>query len=256
VKSWRDEDLTMFHYGEHPDAEALRAALARDPALARRLAGIARALELATRAALPEPPAGWEAGVWRRLRPALAAPAGRPPLAERLCGGAPLRSAAYAAALLLATAGAWLAGRASVTIDPAREAAGAVPPPAFTAAERERLLLASLGRHFGASTLLLTDLANAPGGAALGDERAWAESLLASNRLYRRAAERAGQRRIVALLDELEPLLVELAHAPAGATAADLQDQLEERDLLFKVRVLATRLGTGSAAAARPGRAL
>ena len=82
----------------------------------------------------------------------------------------------------------------------------------------------------------------------------WAASLVASNRLYRRAADRAGHRRIVALLDELEPLLLELAHSvPDGATTGDTdsvasakvareeltatQQRIEEKDLLFKLRI-------------------
>lgn len=260
MKSWRDEDLVMFQYGEHPEADALRRALASDPELARRLAEIARALELAGTVGVAEPAPEYEQQVWRRLRPALDAPARRRRFAELVFGGdsrfGAWRLAALAATLVAAVGGAYLARRASVRIDPTLEAAGAVPPAAFSSAERERLLLASVGEHLGSSSLLLTDLANAPAASAVGEERAWAETLLAGNRLYRQAAQRAGQRRIVALLDELEPLLLEMAHAPDGATMNDLQHQLEERDLLFKVRVLASRLEAGNADKARPSRAL
>jgi len=255
VKSWRDEDLVMFQYGEHPQADEIRRALERDPELAARLARIAETLALASRVGVAEPAADYEQQVWRRLRPALEQPAPRR-LFAGLSFGPTWRLAALAATLVAAVGGAYLAGRASVRIDPAREAAGAVPPAAFSSAERERLLLASVGEHLGSSSLLLTDLANAPAASAVGEERAWAETLLAGNRLYRQAAQRAGQRRIVALLDELEPLLLEMAHAPAGSTMNDLQHQLEERDLLFKVRVLASRLEAGNAEKARPTRAL
>ena len=277
MKSWHDEDLVMYRYGEHPDADALRRALASDPELAKRLAEIVRTLELAASVPVVEPPAGYEESVWRRVRPELhrqeVAPGAsrgtataRPAsdlfarlldgATPRLGMGSTWRFAALAATLVAAIAGAYLAGKASVRIEPARAADGALPPAAFSAEERERLLLASLTGHLGSSSLLLTDLANAPAENTVGEERAWAEGLLASNRLYRQAAQRAGQRRIVMLLDELEPVLLELAHAPEGATVNDLQQQLEERDLLFRVRVLATRLETGSAEKTRPARAL
>jgi hypothetical protein len=258
MKSWPDEELVMLHYGEHPQADELRAALERDPELARRAAEIARTLDLVARLPVEEPGADYEANVWRRLRPALARPATRS-WSERLFGTAPApawRLAALAATLVAAIGGAYLAGRASTYVAPHHQATVEQPAVGFNDQERERMLLASVGGHLGASTLLLTDLANAPAANAVGDERAWAESLVASNRLYRQAAERAGQRRIVALLDELEPLLLELAHAPAGATVDALQNQLEESDLLFKVRILSSRLELGSAEKARPSRAL
>jgi hypothetical protein len=77
-------------------------------------------------------------------------------------------------------------------------------------------------------------------GGDLEIEQQWAATLLASNRLYRRAAERSGQRRIAALLADLEPLFLELTHAgdPGVAGSVDTaRERLESRDLLFKVRV-------------------
>lgn len=246
MKSWPEEDLVLYLYGEHPRAGEIERSLAEDPALARRLERLRRDLAPFDALALPELPADYEERVWRQLRPRLAEPA-LPRLAGRWVGGGSWRLAALAATLVAALAGAYLAGRSAERHDLAPELAGALPS-ALTPAARERLLLASVTGHLESSAMLLTDLANAPAGGTLGDEPAWAESLLTSNRLYRQAAERSGQRRIVALLDELEPLLLELAHAPARGEVRDLQHQLEQRDLLFKVRVLGTRLGAGNAA--------
>ncbi len=255
MKSWRDEDLVLYRYGEHPEAAAITSALASDPELARRFEQLERTLTAIDRSPVVRPADGLEERIWRRLRPTLTEPEARP-WTERLFGVAPWRLATLAAALVVAIAGAYLAGRASIRVAPERAADGALPPAGFNDRERERLLLASVGGHLGSSSLLLTDLANAPAATAVGDERAWAASLLASNRLYRQAAARAGQRRIAALLDELEPLLIEMSHAPTGATVTDLQQQLEERDLLFKVRVFASRLETRGAQKAPPSRAL
>ena len=148
--------------------------------------------------------------------------------------------AAVAAVLL----GAFVLGRFSASPPPATVAT-AQP---FSAAARERLLASSLSGHLESSSLLLTDLSHAAPDQELGEERDWAASLLAGNRLYRRAAERTGQRRIVELLDELEPLLVELANTPVGSAGSaagevtSLQQRIDERDLLFKVRVVGARL--------------
>ncbi len=254
MKSWPEEDLVLYLYGEHPRAGEIERALAEDPALARRLERLRRDLAPFDAQPLPELPADYEERVWSRLRPRLAEPAPRR-LAARLLGAAPWRLAALAATLVAALAGAWFAGRSAARHDIAAELAGALPS-ALSPEARERLLLASVSGHLESSALLLTDLANAPAGGTLGDEPAWAKSLLDSNRLYRQAAERAGQRRIVALLDELEPLLLELAHAPARGEVRDLQHQIEERDLLFKVRVLGTRLAAGGNARTPPARSL
>ena len=254
MKSWPEEDLVLYLYGEHPRADEIEGAIAGDPALARRLDRLRRDLAPFDALPLPELPADYEERVWRQIRPHLAEPAPRR-LASRILGTAPWRLAALATTLVAALAGAYFAGRSAARHDLAPELAGALPS-ASTPEARERLLLASVGGHLESSALLLTDLANSPSGTTLGDEPAWAESLLTSNRLYRQAAERAGQRRIVALLDELEPLLLELAHAPERGEIRDLQQQIEERDLLFKVRVLGTRIGAGNLTKTPPARSL
>ncbi len=119
-------------------------------------------------------------------------------------------------------------------------------PPALSAAARERLLLASVESHLAGSERLLTRVTNAAptDAAALAEESVWAGALVSSNRLYRTAAERSGQRRIVALLDELEPLLLELAHSSDAAPddLAAAQRRIEQTDLLFKLRVTGERL--------------
>ena len=252
MKRFRDDDLILFRYGESPDAEAVRDALAADPALARRYAELEQALAALDGVEAPVPSPGYEAELWRRLRPRLAAPAGQRARFEWLGALAGWRLAAAAAAALALVAGGFLAGRLAgpgrVATEPAVAAAGAALPEAA----RERVLLASVAGHLDSSERLLTDLVNRGDAGGDDDERALAQALLESNRLYRRAAERSGQRRIVALLDQLEPVLVELAQAPAaGARLDDVRRRVEDDDLLFKVRIVGGRLGT-LAPAAKP----
>ncbi len=247
MKRFRDDDLILFRYGESPDAEAIRDALATDAELARRYAELEQALASFDGIAPPDPAPEFEAELWRRLRPRLERAQPRS-LWLDLVGG--WRLAAAGAAALALVAGGFLAGRGAAPGPP--EATGATDEThAIAAADagaglpdsaRERVLLASVAGHLVSSERLLTDLVNHADAGTGEDERAFAEALLDSNRLYRRAAERAGQRRIVALLDQLEPVLLELANAPADL--GDARRRVDDGDLLFKVRIIGGRLGT------------
>ncbi|HET7844135.1 MAG TPA: hypothetical protein VFL14_08295, partial [Xanthomonadales bacterium] len=66
-----------------------------------------------------------------------------------------------------------------------------------------------------------------------------AQQLVASNRLYASAAQRANRPQLAAFLRELEPVLIELAHDDASLDPADLRESIRERDLPFKARAAA-----------------
>jgi hypothetical protein len=132
----------------------------------------------------------------------------------------------------------FLAGR-TVRTTPTESAVAqtlkALPP-----AARDRVLQAALADHLDSSQRFLLEVKN--GDASLEEERAWAESLLSANRLYRRAAEHAGQRRVAAVLAEIEPLLTQLAESPEAFDLGEAQARIESADLLFKVRVTRNNL--------------
>jgi hypothetical protein len=234
-----DEDLILHHYGEHPEPAAVAARLAASPAAARRYEELRRALAMAAEEwTAAEPAGGYEAELWARLRPRLAP--GRvvtmPARHGRL--HAPRWLPAAAAALVLLAVG-YLAGR----LAPAGEGGGAdvaAPEAPLTAEARQRLLVGTLAEHLERSERLFTEIDNLPAEeAALAGERDAARELLADNRLYRVAAERGGREGLAALLAELEPVLLELAHLPAEPEAADvefLRRRIESRGLLFKTR--------------------
>ena len=74
--------------------------------------------------------------------------------------------------------------------------------------------------------------------------RSEARELLASNRLVRQSAVRAGDLNVEASLDRLERLLMELANEPDKLTEADLNRLRQEMNtdgLLFDIRVLRSR---------------
>ena len=247
-----DEELILSFYGEHPDPEAMAADLAADPALRQRLAELTRDLGALAAVEPPEPRPGLEQRLWARLRPEL----DRPPSRRAWPGLPTLRWAWSAAAVLGLLALGFLAGRqtarrATPVAVPSEREASAAPSErqasdligALPAAARQRVLAAALTEHLESSERLLVQVSN--DSSALAEERRWAAALLDSNRLYRLAAERAGQRRVAALLGELEPLFAELANPTGETTPADLRaarEQISEQDLLFKVRITRSNL--------------
>ncbi len=121
----------------------------------------------------------------------------------------------------------------------------AVPAGALPQEARDRILLATVAAHLERSERLIAEFANAPGTVDLSAESAWARDLLAANRLYRQSVRQAGRQRLAVVLDDLEPFLLDLAHAEAAPPAeeiAAMQERIASQALLFKVRVASDRL--------------
>ena len=107
--------------------------------------------------------------------------------------------------------------------------------------QTERVLFTALDEHFQQTEALLVELRNAPDRDNLGLERLRADDLVAAGRLYRLTAEQAGQHGLVRVLDDLEPVLVEVARAPKRIDSRDrawLRTRIDDENLLFKVRAL------------------
>ena len=71
-------------------------------------------------------------------------------------------------------------------------------------------------------------------------EQRAAEDLLESNRLYRQTATSAGDAATAKLLEELENVLLEIAHSPSevsGKQLEELRKQIEKPGNFFKVKV-------------------
>jgi hypothetical protein len=120
------------------------------------------------------------------------------------------------------------------------------PRPPFEATNNpqlpQKVLVVALGDYLDRSEMLLVEVAHAnrPEDLDLNTQRRYATELVATNRLYRQTAQRVGDAGTEALLDQLERVLLQLAHTPQGATSADIQQlrqEIESGGLLFKVRV-------------------
>jgi hypothetical protein len=112
---------------------------------------------------------------------------------------------------------------------------------------RERVLVVAVGEHLGRSEMMLVELSNAEPGDSkpkqinISSEQRRAEDLLEENRLYRQTASEAGDAGLASVLDELERVLLDVAHSPDKVTPAQfeaIQKKIEAHGILFKVRVV------------------
>ena len=116
---------------------------------------------------------------------------------------------------------------------------------------RERILLVAVGDHLDRSEMMLVELANAEPGPSdkklvnISTEQKRAEDLLDENRLYRQTALQQGDRPLAGVLDELERVLLDIAHSPQEMTPAQLEkirQRIEAHGILFKVRVVGSEV--------------
>ncbi len=95
--------------------------------------------------------------------------------------------------------------------------------------------------------MVLLEFVNTPPQEASGSrERAWAEELVASNRLYRQSAARAGEPGVADVLDQLERVLLEIANSPASVSPEAreaLRRRIEAEGVLFKIEIVGAGAG-------------
>jgi hypothetical protein len=155
------------------------------------------------------------------------------------------RQLAWAAAAATLIAAVFFAGRLSTRW-------GVEPEIPSRAQVREGILLVALGDHLDSSQILLMEIANAPASdnhqpetVDISYERQLADDLVGQNRLYRQTADHVGDKATVLVLDELERLLLDIAHSPEavdGTEFDDLRRRIEKQGILFKVKVLNTNV--------------
>jgi hypothetical protein len=225
-----EEQFVLYYYGEGDGSPGVRAHLDACEACRAEYASLQRVLNVVDSAPVPERDANYGAQVWNRLRPSLGG--------RRLRWGLPWWPARHwAAAALVATliVAAFLAGRYYTKAQPGAQTANA-------GQVRERILLVAVGDHLERSQTVLLELVNARPGQSLdvASERERAGDLVAENRLYRQTAARTGDTRVASVLDDLEPVLLEIAHGPDRLTPEEvenLRQRIEGDGILFKVRV-------------------
>lgn len=264
MKHPKEEEWIAYHDGETVGRELLAAHLGDCPQCREELARLDALLAAIKTLPVPEPPADYGQRVWQQIAPRL--PQRRAhrwnflfsePAATSWFAPRRWVAAGAIAAMVLA---AFIAGRVSKTHDTGT-------PVAMDASKvRERVLLMAVGEHLGRSEMILVELANSGPQTAgqkevnISWEQRRAEDLLEENRLYRQTALEQGDSALASVLDELERVLLDVAHSPQQVTPAQLQtirQRIEDRGILFKVRVVGKELeqreGLGTMPAQRNG---
>jgi len=231
-----DADLVSYRQQDAPDHARIAAHLAACGRCRNELALLDRVLALVETETAPERDASYGVAVWNAIERRLDRP--DPPRRAwwpstwagwaRYC--APPAALAGAVAVLLA-----------VTYGPR---AGA---PAAPSAPGEAVLVAAVEDHFERTSLLLTELNNAEQDRDVPDVNARAEELASDNRLYRQSAALAGDERLGRMLDDLERVLLEVAHSPGDpdGSAADIESlrgRLDTRGVASKLRLASAEL--------------
>ena len=227
------ERLILAHF---EGDRAVEKHLADCPACVERMAELRRLLAAVDAAPVPERGESYGREVWSRIAPRLQERREeRPEPSERRFFAAP--RLAFAGLVAAVAVAALLAGRFW------REPSSA--PLVASPKANERVLLLAVGEHLDRSQAVLTEFLNSPArGADVAREGARAEELLAANRLYRLSAATAGERAVTDVLDELERVLLEVAHVTSSASPEELEKlrRRSEEGVLFKIRVLGSRV--------------
>lgn len=250
-----EDELVLHYYGEEDsDANGPARRHLDDCAECRRLyRALQQVLNAVDAAPVPERPADYGTQVWARVAPLLPRGSRRFAL-RRWLAQAPRWVLACAATLALTIA--FLAGRNWP--DSTVEVAGSARP--IPAAGRERILRVAVGDHLERSHRMLAEFQNGPvDEAGISAEQEWAEDLLDANRLYRQTATARGEAGVASVLEELERVLLEVAHAsarPSEQELGDLRQRIQEQELLFKVRMLGSQVREQARPARLPGESL
>ena len=235
MKHVKEEELIAYRQGIAEQRAVISEHLAACKECRGELERIETVLAALDTLPVPDPGADYGRRVWREIAPRLAEKPGR--WWQVWMEPRRLVAAGGVVALLIA---AFVAGRftkrgGTGDIDASKEQV------------RERVLVVAVGEHLGHSERMLIELSNAaPNDPAqkevnISAEQRRAEDLLQENRLYRQTALQEGDAGLASVLDELERVLLDVAHSPEEVTPAQLeaiQKKIEERGILFKVRVV------------------
>jgi hypothetical protein len=244
-----DDQLILHFYGEDTiEAEAeVDAHLSTCATCQSTWNELRETLKMMDAASVPEPPSGFERVMWARIEPAL--PPRRRPSSIWRFAWMPI---AAAAGVVLALGYGWvkthqLAVGSSTPSPVPTTVASRTSKPLDPAKARERVLLTALDDHFQQMQVLLVELMNQPDNVRgeLAFERASADDLVASGRVYRVTAEQNGDMQLAHMLEDVESVLVEVARSPEKVNAADLKSirsRIEGQSLLFKVRAVSNEI--------------
>jgi hypothetical protein len=233
-----EEQLVLHYYGEEGETLDVERHLDECDECRALYGSLQRTLNSMDTMPVPERGADYGEQVWRRIEARLPAP--------RLWQShAPaLRWAFSGAAMTALLALAFLAGR----YYPDHKAA---PQIARDTHLPERVLLVAMGDYLDRSQMVLVELANssAKGSLDISSEQERAHELISETRLYKQTAAATDNTAVTGILDELERLLLDIAHGPSRLSPEELekfQSRLEAEGILFKIRVVNSNMESAS----------
>jgi len=220
-----EEDLVLHLYGEADESDFLRKHLESCARCREELAVLRQVLAEVDELTPPERPSDYGARVWERVSKEL-------PATKRS------RSYYWLAAAAVLLAATFLAGRFTARPDPDE-----LVELARAGQIRERILLVALSDHLEQSQVLLLEVVNRGDDGSASPlaplERERAAELLQASRLYRQTAYEVGEVAAAGVLEDLERILLDVSQGPESLEAREgLKSRIEERDMLFKLRVL------------------
>ena len=251
-----EEQLVAHHYGDDGPRERAwsQQHIAGCAECAGRLAGLRAFLGAVVAPEAPERGESYGADVWGRLRAHLPEKLQK----ESRWFGIGAQRWALGGALAAVIVAAFFLGR-WVQPKPPTTATTTVTHPATQEKVRERILLVALSDHMERSQMVLVELANASatgGPVDISAEQGRAEDLVDASRLYRQTAAKEGDLATANVLDELERTLLDIAHGPSQLDDAALkrvQQRIEAQGLIFKVRVMGSKVKREQRPQERPG---
>jgi hypothetical protein len=218
-----EEQLVDHYYG---DADSVGEHLKSCTACAAEFEKIRLTLASVSEFRAPEPRATFEAELWSAIRPSI----------QRKKPIPLVRTFALVGTIAAMLVIAFVAGRVSK------------PVTTQVAQERIPVLVVAVGDHMERLEAVFQELENASpsnGRVDISFEQSSAEDLLESNRLYRQSALATGDLQTASVLEDMELTLLDIAHQPDTISAkqlTELRNQISDRGVLFKARVLASRL--------------
>lgn len=234
-----EEQLVFHYYGENPEAE--RHLQACEDCRGSYQA-LQRVLNSVDSLPVPDRAPDYESQLWKKLEPQLP----RGSRVSRWFTWRPVAAALGVAAMLVL---AFLAGRSWNNNNKQETARNGKAAATADGQVRERVLLVAVGNHLERSQMILVELTNAgaptKGALDISQEQTAAEDLLESNRLYRQTALSTGDVATATMLDELERVLLDIAHSPSEVSAKQLdalRKQIEDQGILFKVKVFGSQV--------------
>ena len=229
-----ENDLVLLYYGELPDHGKAAGHLEKCAQCRAEYERLKSFLATVGSLQVPEWPEHHIDAFWNRLRPRLEIRPEKPRVILM-----PARRWAMAAAVAAGLLIAFLLGRywSRPQFETATVPGGSI---------RERILLVAVGDHLERSQMMLLELVNAQGNGMvdIASEQVRAQDLVADNRLYRQTAARDGDAAVAGVLDQLERILLEIAHGPSQMPSQKfeaLRRSIEAQGIILKVRLVGAR---------------